>query len=149
MLNDGGMEIILDLACYGGHPEAVRLLLQHGASLQCSNEWGCGAAHWVGMTRCESKVQTRNLCTMLLERGTCFASPQKQGHTALHKAAQRKNRYVIEWMSQGTDEGGAGLSAEDRKKAGLPDKGGHKPSDIWKSVGGEESFATWVKELEW
>eukprot|EP00521_Asterionellopsis_glacialis_P006902 CAMPEP_0195283668 /NCGR_PEP_ID=MMETSP0707-20130614/2139_1 /TAXON_ID=33640 /ORGANISM="Asterionellopsis glacialis, Strain CCMP134" /LENGTH=523 /DNA_ID=CAMNT_0040342875 /DNA_START=41 /DNA_END=1615 /DNA_ORIENTATION=+ len=147
MSGDGTTPI--HMACYGGHPEAVRLLLQHGASLECSNEWGCGVAHWVGMTRCESKWETRDLCNLLLERGISYAIPQKQGHTALHKAAQRKNRHVIEWMSQRKDEGGAGLSEEDQKKAGLPDKGGHKPSDIWKSVGGQDSFAKWMKGLQW
>ena len=74
-----------------------------------------------------------------------FSVPQKQGHSPLHKAAQRQNRHVILWMAEADNEVGAGFSPEERKQVGEADVGGHRPSEIWRSLGGDESFAEWMK----
>jgi hypothetical protein len=44
-------------------------------------------------------------------------------------------------MMESADEGGAGLSPTEMAQAGKPDVGGHRASEIWRSVGGDESFA--------
>ena len=129
------------LACFGGHLVAVRYLLNHGADPRARNDWGCSAAHWVGLSSF-SETTTREevwaLCRVIQSHGVSFVETQKQGHSALHKAAQRLNMHVIEWMG---DASGAGLTAEERKQAGLPDDGGHRPSKIWLSFNGSSEFA--------
>ena len=56
------------------------------------NDWGCTAAHWVAMTRNEDASEIRELCTLLSNScgigSSFFCQTQKQGHSALHKAAQ-------------------------------------------------------------
>jgi Ankyrin repeats (3 copies) len=136
------------MACFGGHVNVVNYLIEKGADVLATNEWGCGATHWVGMTRCNSETEVRRLCGLLQSRGACFVTPQKQGHTALHKAAQKLNRHVIEYIAQSSDEGGAGLTAEQRIQVGRPDQGGHTASEIWMSAGGEEDFAKRMND-EW
>jgi Ankyrin repeats (3 copies) len=140
----------LHLACFGGQVETFDLLLERGADVARTNDWGCSVAHWMGMTRSESKENVRQLCNRIVQHGVSFVEQQKQGHTALHKAAQRKNRNVIEWMASPLDEGGAGLSEEDRRLAARPDVGGHTPGDIWRSVQGDVQFGEWMqKERLW
>ena len=135
------------LACYGGHLEAMeRLIHTHGANPLLSNDWDCTSAHWVGMTKCESTDEVRKMCRLLQTHGVSFVQRQKQGHTVLHKAAQRQNKHVIEWLAQSREEGGAGLSDQDKQQAGGPDQGGHTPSEIWSSVGGDPKFGQWMKE---
>lgn len=136
----------LHLAVFGGHSAAVELLIQRGASATSHNEWGCTAAHWAGMTKCDAKHETERLCNLLKRHGVSFVDRQKQGHSSLHKAAQRLNRHIIEWLARGENEGGAGLTDDERRAAGGPDDGGNLPSEIWKSAGGEESFASWMRD---
>jgi ankyrin repeat protein len=139
------------LACLGGHlPAAQCLLEQHGANPLAANDWGCTAAHWLAMTDSQDVEMARAFARMLLRHKVSFVKPQKQGHTALHKAAQRRNQWMIEWMGQTTEEGGAGLVNQDKLAAGAPDDGGHRPSDIWLSVGGDASFSEWMSaEMNW
>jgi ankyrin repeat protein len=159
----------LHLACYGGHPKAVKYLVEtHGANVHATNDWGCSCAHWAAMTISTSESDVRELCNYLRwGRGISFVERQHQGHTALHKAAQRKNRHVIQWLADpgrrsygesssaespsGTDGGGnagAGLSSIEKALAGAPDKGGHRPSDIWKHMGGSLDFANWMQKTQ-
>ena len=142
------------LACFGGHLKAMEAFLdQYACRALHANDFGCNAAHWLGMTKkgAESDTETvRTMCQLLQSHGVSFVERQKQGHTACHKAAQRQNRHVIEWLAQTKEEGGAGLSEEEKRKAGQPDEGGHTPSQIWRSVGGDETFANWMKlEMRW
>ena len=142
------------LACFGGHLDAMKTFLEkHGCNATHANDFGCNAAHWLGMTKkgAESDTETvRSMCQLLQQHGVSFVERQKQGHSACHKAAQKQNRHVIEWLAQSREIGGAGLSDDEKRKAGEPDEGGHTPSDIWKSVGGDEQFAEWMKqEVGW
>jgi hypothetical protein len=141
----------LHMACYGGHPKVVRYLVSKGADPGKTNEWGCTSAHWVAMTISPSTADVRELCTYLFKKhGVSFAEAQNQGHTALHKAAHRRNEHVIRWLADDDDnEGGAVLSESDKKKVGQPDLGGHKPSAIWRSVGGKSEFGDWMESLGW
>ncbi|MGK3745739.1 MAG: hypothetical protein ACI90V_012600 [Bacillariaceae sp.] len=137
----------LHLACYGGHPKTVKYLIEKfGANVNTNNDWGCGSSHWVGMTISESDESIRKLCGYLYEQcEISFVDTQGQGHTTLHKAAHRLNRHVIQWMADSKSSGGAGLQQEDKQRAGKPDIGGHKPSDIWMHMGGDNAFAEWMK----
>ena len=130
----------LHMACYGGHLEVIRLLMEKGADILATNEWGCGSSHWLGMTKCDSKEKVVQLANLLSEKGVSFVTTQKQGHSTLHKAAQRLNRHVIEWMLESS-----GLSKEERKKTSLPDQGNHRPSELWKGAGGDEEFAKQIR----
>jgi Ankyrin repeats (3 copies) len=136
------------MACFGGHFEMAKCLVELGANALATNDWGCGAAHWIGMTRSKSECDVRLLCRLLQAHGVCFTTPQKQGHTPLHKAAQKLNHHVIEFMALSVAEGGAGLSDEQKRLAGLPDQGGHTASEIWLSMGGDDRFGQRMKE-EW
>jgi hypothetical protein len=135
----------LHMACYGGHAHVVEFLIANGANVHETNEWGCGCAHWAGMTQSKSCDDVRALCQVLKTKEVSFHIPQKQGHSPLHKASQRQNRHVIEWMAEAADQGGAGLSPLERRQASEADFGGHRPSEIWRSLGGDESFAEWMK----
>ena len=142
----------LHLACYGGHPRAVKYLVEEfGANPRVSNDWGCTCAHWAAMTISGSEADVKDLCGYLfLTCGVSFVETQGQGHTALHKAAHRQNWHVIRWMARSVSCGGAGMDPADIEKAGAPDQGGHKPSDIWKNMGGDVAFAEWMKSaLGW
>jgi len=142
----------LHLACYGGHPETVKYLVEmNGADVKENNDWGCSCSHWIGMTISKSADSIRELCGYLSEQcGISFVDTQGQGHTALHKAAHRLNRHVIQWMADSKYSGGAGLQQKDKIKAGKPDLGNHKPSDIWRNMGGDDAFAQWLEtDLGW
>ena len=71
-----------------------------------------------------------------------FGIVQKQGHSAVHKACQKLNKHVIEWLVNVAKNE---WTTSQREKASLPDAGGNTPSDIWRLCGGDESFAEWMK----
>ena len=154
------------MACYGGHPKVIRYLIELGAKVNECNDWGCSSAHWIAMTISTNRSNICECCQILQQSGVNFTTKQSQGHSPLHKAAQKKNPHVIEWMASSTpaamtnagkscdddDEklqqpqpAGANLSQEEMIAAGGPDDGGHLPSSIWLSVGGDPSFAKWMK----
>lgn len=133
----------LQMACYGGHPSTVKHLVEkHHANIFALNEWECGSSHWAAMSiGREGSDKVIELCEYLKTSGVNFAARQKQGHTPLHKASQRKNRHVIEWLANPSN-----FSEEERKSMGLRDVGGNRPSDIWLNVGGENEFGLWMKD---
>ncbi len=133
----------LMMACYGGHVSTVKHLIQtHHADPLAMNEWNCGTAHFAAMSLGkEGTDAVIELCKYL--KHDCkvdFTWRQKQGHTPLHKAAQRKNRHVIEWLANETK-----LSTQDMEAMGEPDDGRNTPSSIYLSVGGDKDFADWMK----
>jgi ankyrin repeat protein len=133
------------LACFGAHLDAIRCLLDHGADSSKANDWGCTAVHWIAMTKCDSTTAVWECCEFLQQLGVSFVTRQSQGHSTLHKAAQRLNKHVIEWMARE-----ARLSYSEKQIVAKPDHGGYTPSDIWKSMGGEKSFGEWMKhEMGW
>ncbi|GAX16523.1 hypothetical protein FisN_7Lh246 [Fistulifera solaris] len=137
------------LACFGAHLDVAQYLLRKGGAhvAHISNDWKCSPAHWVTMTTNDSIDQVIRFCEFLkTEVGVSFVTIQKQGHSPLHKAAQRLNRAIIEWMLQSIEEGGAGLSESELRLASQPDHGGHSPWDIWRSVGGDEDFGLFMEK---
>ena len=131
----------LHLACYGGHPEMIEYLHgTAGADIHAVNDWKCSAAHWIGMTIQTYRDKVWGCCEYLLHHGVSFTMVQSQGHTAAHKAAQKKNQLVLEWMMKSIPK--------DRLKRIGGDKGGHRPRDIWIAVGGDEDFAQVLLEYQ-
>jgi len=90
---------------------------------------------------------TGNLDVMNTATFTIFGKAQKQGHSAVHKAAQKLNRFVIEWIAK---EAKDNWSLEQIKLAGEADVGGNIPSQIWVAMGGEVKIAQWMNsEYGW
>ena len=159
----------LHMACFGGHLPVVQYLVQQGADVHATNEWGCDAFQFVGLTICKPKskemtstgdaaatdtstTRIRDLCNYL--RHACKVNlirSQKQGHSVLHKAAQKGNWHVLQWVADPLQVGGAGLSKEELNQIGAPDLGGHRPSLIWRKFHGQtsESVAVWMESLGW
>ena len=149
----------LHLACYSAHLSTVRLLVDsYHADPNLKNDWGCGPAHWAAMSANPDADAVVGLCQYLRnDLGVKFHERQRQGHSPVHKAAQKKNGAVIHWLASGDGNGcddgsekGATLSVEEKKAAGRPDDGGNQPSDIWDSVGGEREFSSWMRSaVDW
>ena len=137
----------LHMACYGGHLPAIIYFVEYAAKQSlpnpalAANEWACRASHWVAMTLNENAEQVWEICNYLQGCGVDFGARQHQGHSPLHKAAHRRNRHVLEWMVGGQ----CTLTTEDLMAAAAPDEGGHTPSDIWQSVGGDPDVLQWMR----
>ena len=131
----------LHLACYGGHVKAVKYLIEDcKASLHKANYWGCDLSHWSSMS-IGNKDEVIDLCNYLKNAGIKFTKPQRQGHTPLHKAAQKRNEHVIRWFYSKE----ADMTMSELEEMAREDSGGNKPSDIFESVGGCRKFAEWMR----
>lgn len=161
----------LHMACFGGHLPVIQYFVeQQGAQVHATNDWGCDAFQFVGLTICKPKskeaatitgdthtddasiTRIRDVCNYL--RHTCKVNlirSQKQGHSILHKAAQKGNWHVLKWVADPVEAGGAGLSKEELTQMGAPDLGGHRPSQIWRKFHcqTDESIAKWMESLGW
>jgi ankyrin repeat protein len=151
----------LHMACYGGHLPVVQYLVEQSSKSStrnttttttttnpalATNDWGCTSAHWVAMTLNKNAEQVAQLCTYLQNNcGVPFGTRQHQGHSPLHKAAQRGNRHVLEWMASASN---CQLSPAELQAAAAPDQGGHTPSEIWRLMGNEESVAEWMNKSQ-
>lgn len=137
----------LHLACFGGHQHVVEYLIANEANPKATNDWNCSAAHWVAMSKSKEKDALWGICNLLKRQGSeVFAEKQNQGHTPLHKAAQKKNRHVIEWLMAADSVGGAGLTEEHWAKMGQPDDGGHIPSELWSNAKGDDDIGKRLRE---
>jgi hypothetical protein len=139
----------LHLACYGGHYETIQYLIERNADLYKTNEWNCGVGHWIAMSiqtnREEIFCILNYIKTLVKDKSfDLFGRAQKQGHTSVHKAAQKLNRHFIEWLA--AEVTSSEWTLEQREEAGRKDDGGHKPSEIWSQMGGSIEFSTWMKE---
>ena len=135
----------LHMACYGGKFNSIKFLIEeYNANPSLENDWGCNASHWIAMSINEDTEEIIQACNYLYsECQLSFHMKQKQGHTPLHKAAQRKNVHVIQWLAQS-------LKDFEREQIGLEDVGGNKPSDILESVYGDSEVIEWMRlELDW
>ncbi|CAJ1951138.1 unnamed protein product [Cylindrotheca closterium] len=157
----------LHMACFGGHLPVVQYLVEQGADVHARNEWGCDAFQFVGLTISKptskemastrddtatvtNTTKIRDLCNYL--RHACKVNlirSQQQGHSILHKAAQKGNWHVLQWVADAKEAGGAGLSKEELTQIGAPDLGGHRPSHIWRKFHADESVAMWMESLGW
>lgn len=143
----------LHLACFGGHLATVRHLIEvHGASVFIVNDWGCGIGHWVAMTIQKDEEEIISILNYLRESHSqssfdIFGLVQKQGHSSLHKAAQKLNKTALQWLIQ---EAKQNWTEDQRSKAGSKDIGGNTPASIWRKMGGDEEFGEWLEvEYSW
>ena len=138
----------LHMAFFGGHLEAIQCLVENKADIYKQNEWECGIGHWIALSiqsDHDCLVQILNYMKGLVDGGSTFelfGVVQKQGHSAVHKAAQKRNKVVIKWLA---DEASS-WAPEQRDIAGGKDACGNKPSDIWVQMGGDECYSKWLKE---
>ncbi|KAJ3123848.1 hypothetical protein HK098_001593 [Nowakowskiella sp. JEL0407] len=129
----------------------MKLLIEAGADPKKTNSWGCGLTHWIAMSRLDKDNTVANddakevdhaksvlaVCDYLKdELGLDFSLPQKEGHTAAHKAAMRGLKTVVQWFisrkpkQKADDESSKCFSVEEWMKIGITDNAGRKPSDL-------------------
>lgn len=120
----------LHLACFGGSVAAARRLLQAGARVDTENDWGCNSTHWAAMGG------SVGILELLAAHRAPFQVLQKEGHSPLHKAAQRGHGDAIGWLlGEPYRDGGA------RELVSKPDTSGFRPSEIAEVAGHQDSAA--------
>ena len=81
-----------------------------------------------------------------------FGIQQGQGHSAVHKACQKRNLFVVQWLMK---EAQSNWNANQIATAGTKDVGGNKPHEIWTSMarpsGGveDEQIVQEMKKFGW
>lgn len=132
----------LHMACYGGKFKSIQFLVKNGANANLTNTWGCNSSHWIAMSINLDHEEVINACNFLYnECDIPFDIIQKQGHSCLHKAAQRKNIHIIQWMAKT-------LEIKEKQAIGKQDDGGNRPSDILESVGGDPTIVKWMRDSQ-
>eukprot|EP00937_MAST-01D_sp_MAST-1D-sp2_P007139 g7139.t1 len=112
-------------AAYQGQVGAMRWLLARGANARHVNRYGCNAALWAAQGGAALAT-----CSAVADAGTDFGALNTNGHGALHKAAQRGNAEVCEWLLGAR----VGLGASHMQ----PDMEGFRPSALARLEGFEE-----------
>lgn len=140
----------LHLAMYGGNLESIQCLIEHKADIMKRNDWDCGIGHWIAISIQTESEKLRGILEYVKKIAPCtfeiFGTAQKQGHTSVHKAAQKLNKTFIQWIAEESKS----WSSQQRHRVGAPDTGENTPSDIWLKMGGDEVFACWMKDhLKW
>lgn len=148
-------------ACWRGRVDAMRWLVEKGeCRFGAVNAFGCNAAMWV--------VQGGaglDACRYVRSLGVTFRLLNANGHSAVHKAAQRGRRDVCAWLlgRGGDDDGGCGdadaivesdapesdaEAAWARALVGsahlAPDNEGFTPADHAR-LAGDARLATWLR----
>lgn len=147
--NDGTTP--LHLACYGGHSSTIKtLIMKYKADFRKVNEWGCGVGHWIAMS-VQNDVNQLSECLDFIKECSSttfdiFGIAQKQGHTAIHKAAQKLNQNVLEFIMKEAKDNWTEKQIHD---CGRVDKGGNAPSKIWSAMGGDEKMVSKMHEFGW
>jgi len=134
----GDQSTPLHLACFGGHLTAASYLLSRPDVKDTPNAWGCTAAHWIALSRQSEGL--KELCDCLRKHGIDFTTAQKQGHTPLHKAAQRGNRQVVEWLVDNLDKKEIIASSKQ-------DEGGHTPWSLLRSSLDDDAFVDKLEQM--
>jgi ankyrin repeat protein len=81
-------------ACWQGHLTVMRQLVERaGCDYESRNDYGCNVACWTAMG-----AGGVECCDYLASLGVPFDLINANGHSCLHKAAQRGNRDVCEWL---------------------------------------------------
>lgn len=120
-------------AVWKGHLDVCTWLVEEAkCQYGATNGFGCNAIQWC--------VQTGDvaMCEYLLGIGLNVRLCNKNGHSALHKAAVKGQRGACEWL---VSRGGLGLAQMQ------PDKDGNRPSDMARLDGFSE-LAVWLHGKE-
>ena len=124
-------------ASWQGHLNVMRFLRDAGCDIHAENNFGCNAVLWVAQG--DATVET---LSWIRHAGVDFYTVNSNGHTALHKAAQRGSMTACKWIVDT-------FMRDDPK--GLifigPDAEGHCPSDLC-SMDGHKKLAKWMQIIE-
>jgi ankyrin repeat protein len=85
---------------FGAHHEAAALLVALGAQPALRNSWDCDLACWIAISKSRDRAAvaaTAAWVEAMLGTG-CFARSQKEGRTALHKAAYSGQEALVNWL---------------------------------------------------
>ena len=111
-------------ATWKGEIDVMKLLIRFGANArESANQFGCNAAMWA----CQSDGDNVDVCEYLRSLNVTFRLVNANGHSALHKAAQRGNERVVDWIIENSRRLGLSYSLHCRK-----DLEGFRPSDLAK-----------------
>lgn len=116
-----------------------RFLHRSGCDIHAANSFGCNAVLWSAQGPCTSESMA-----WLLESGADFGVVNSNGHSALHKAAQRGRSGAVKWLAS------TFLFEKDADAAFFvrPDIEGNSPSDLC-GMEGHESLARWIAGREY
>ena len=125
-------------ASWQGHLEVMKYLHSRGCNINAINSFGCNATLWAAQG--EGGLETMKwLCD---DVGCDVMRINENGHSVMHKSAQRGKQGVIEWVLNHTD----GKLHETIKLIG-PDLEQHCPSDL-AGMEGHAELAEWLSEKE-
>ena len=120
-------------ACWQGHLAVMRQLVERAeCDYKSCNDYGCNVACWTAMG-----AGGVECCEYLASLGVPFYLINANGHSCLHKAAQRGNRDVCEWL---LDTPSLGLTRDHAQ----PDAEGYDPAGL-ALVEGFNDVADWLK----
>lgn len=124
-------------ASWQGHLDVMRFLRDAGCDIHAENSFGCNAVLWTAQG--DATVET---LSWLQQAGMDFYTVNSNGHTALHKAAQRGSitacKWIVDTFMQGDPRGLIFIG---------PDTEGHCPSDLC-SMDGHKELAEWMQTIE-
>ena len=125
-------------ASWQGHLEVMQYLHSRGCNINAINSFGCNATLWAAQG--EGGLETMKwLCD---DVGCDVMRINENGHSIMHKSAQRGKQGVIEWVLDRTK----GKLYEAIKLIG-PDLEQHCPSDL-AGMEGHAELAEWLSEKE-
>ena len=103
-----------------------------------TNSHGCNSVMW-----CVQGAGGVDVCRYLLSLGCDFTLVNRNGHSSLHKAAQRGKEDVCRWLVNGEEIRGSIT----RQKHMGKDGEGFTPSAL-ADVEGHSELASWLREVE-
>ncbi|KAL3788790.1 hypothetical protein HJC23_006243 [Cyclotella cryptica] len=116
----------------------MKFLYKTGCEVNSLNMFGCNALLW-----CSQGAATPEILTWLFESNADFSLVNDNGHSALHKAAQRGNIPACKWL---VDKFLLNHNFDGILFIG-PDAEGACPSDL-SGMNGHESLAHWLSQHE-
>jgi len=125
-------------ASWQGHLEVMTYLHSRGCNVHTINSFGCNATLWAAQGEGELEAM-KWLCDDI---GCDFTRINENGHSILHKSAQRGKRAVIQWVLER-------MKGQTHKAFELigPDLERHCPSDL-AGMEGHAELAEWLSDEE-
>ena len=128
----------IHLAAYTGKIDTcIWMIDEMKCDLHILNSFGCNTSQWCAING------SIPLMKFFLQRGLDFTILNKNGHSAIHKAAIKGNIKTCEWLLKAIIDGGAGLGMVHCRK----DREGNLPSTLSKENGFEE-LAEYLSQFE-